>query len=227
MVDPSLSRFGARRNVRAAVLVLHGGQERSEEPVLRRHASWARMWLVAQAIRRKAAGNGVAVWLLRNQVRGWNASAGGEPAPVRDARWAMDQLRATHPGVPVVLLGHSMGGRTANHAADDEDVVGVVALAPWLPRGEPVRTKPLLVLHGTADTWTSPAGSRMHAERVRAAGGDAAWLPVEGAGHSMVTSMRRWHRFARDCSLGLLGVHDLPADVRAALESRGRADRAR
>ena len=41
--------------------------------------------------------------------------------------------------MPVVLLGHSMGGRTAVAVADDPSVVGVVALAPWLPAGRAER----------------------------------------------------------------------------------------
>lgn len=188
---------------------------------MRRHASWARMWFVACSLHLDAKRNGVAVELLRYQVRGWNAAAGREPAPVRDTRAALDSLRAAHPGVPIVLLGHSMGGRTANVASDDPDVVGVVALAPWFPPGEPVRTTPLLVLHGGADRWTSAAGSRAHVGQVVAAGGRAAWFPVEG-GHFMLSSLRTWHRFAREGALGLLGVTDLPPDVREALEASGR-----
>ena len=42
------------------------------------------------------------------------------------------QIRDEHPGVPVYLLGHSMGGLTAICAADDPQVDAVVALAPWL-----------------------------------------------------------------------------------------------
>ena len=40
--------------------------------------------------------------------------------------------------MPVVVLGHSMGGRTACRVADHDLVRGVVALAPWLPPGESV-----------------------------------------------------------------------------------------
>jgi dienelactone hydrolase len=219
MANASLSRFGSRRGVRGVVLVLHGGQERSEDPVLRRQASFLRMVLVSIAVRRRD----VAVCLLRYQVRGWNARPGQDPAPVRDARWALEQLRTAHPGVPVVLVGHSMGGRTANYVSDEPDVAGVVALAPWLPPGEPVRTTtPMLVLHGTADTWTSPKASRQHVERVRAAGGRAAWFPAEGGEHAMLASLRRWHAFARDGALGLLGLQDLPPDVRDALAPAGR-----
>ena len=218
MANASLTRLGGRRGVRGVVLVLHGGQERSEDPVVWRQASFLRMVLVSIAVRRRD----VAVWLLRYPVRGWNARPDEDPAPVRDTRWALEQVRAAHPGVPVVLVGHSMGGRTANYVADEPDVVGVVALAPWLLPGEPVHATPMLVLHGTADTWTSPTASRQHVERVRAAGGPAAWFPVEGGGHAMLASLRRWHAFARDGALGLLGLQELPPDVRDALASSGR-----
>nr|CAA9315288.1 MAG: hypothetical protein AVDCRST_MAG46-455 [uncultured Nocardioidaceae bacterium] len=218
MANASLTRFGSRRGVRGVVLVLHGGQERSEDPVMWRQASFLRMVLVSIAMRRRE----VAVWLLRYQVRGWNARPGQDPAPVRDARWALEQIREAHPGVPVVLVGHSMGGRTANYIADEPDVVGVVALAPWLLPSEPVHTTPLLVLHGTADSWTSPEASRQHVERVRAAGGCAAWFPVDGGKHAMLSPLRRWHAFARDGALGLLSLQELPSDVRDALASSGR-----
>jgi len=50
---------------------------------------------------------------------------------------------------------------------------------------------------------------------------------VPGGDHFLAASMSRWHGFAREAALGLLGVRELPADVREALESTGRADRAR
>lgn len=222
MANPSLTRFAKRSNARGVVLLLHGGQERSEDPVMRRRGPWLRMLLVAFALRRPASRRGVAMWLLRYQARGWNAGSGPEPHPVRDTRWALAQIRQFHPGVPIVMVGHSMGGRTANHAADESDVAGVVALAPWLPPGEPVSSTPLLVLHGTADGTTSPAESRNHVDQVRASGGAAAFFAIEGGDHAMLRSPRRWHDFARECALGLLGVQELPADVRAAMSAPGR-----
>jgi len=131
MAGPRLDRFSTPDSPRAIVLLLHGGQEHSVEPVENKHASWWRMALMARSLRRFARKAGFSVNLLQYGQRGWNSQT--DPAPVRDARWALEQLTAEHPGVPVVLVGHSMGGRTACRAADDPAVVGVVGLAPWLP----------------------------------------------------------------------------------------------
>lgn len=215
--EPSLTRYDVDRNVRGVVLMLHGGQQSSTAPVLARHASWWRMALAARALSRSAGERDVCVWLVRNRLRGWNARPGCRPDPVTDARWAMARVRETYPGVPVVLVGHSMGGRTACAVADEAGVVGVVTLAPWLPAGEPIdaigtRT-PLLVKHGTGDRWTSARASREYVERVRARGGSAAWFAVRGAGHFMLSRASIWNDFVREGALGLLGVENLPPDL--------------
>ena len=57
---------------------------------------------------------GPAVHLLRYRYRGWNASAAD---PVLDTTWALEEIASRHPGGPVVLVGHSMGGRAALWAA--------------------------------------------------------------------------------------------------------------
>lgn len=52
---------------------------------------------------------------------------------------------------PVVMLGHSLGGRAAVRSAGAAGVRGVVALAPWLPEDEPVDQlagRALAILHG-------------------------------------------------------------------------------
>ena len=98
---------------------------------------------LAPGLRRRRAAD----WLLSYRLRGWNGGAG----PVDDARWALEQVRRELGDLPVVLLGHSMGARTAIHVADDDSVVGVVGLAPWWPADEPVealRGKHLVGAHG-------------------------------------------------------------------------------
>ena len=199
MPGPRLDRYSTAQRPRAIVLLLHGGQEHSLEPVENKHASWWRMALMARSLRRFARRNHLSVCLLQYGQRGWNSQT--DPAPVRDARWALDQLVAEHPRVPVVLVGHSMGGRTACRAADDPAVVGVVGLAPWLPPGEPNRAitgRHLRVLHGTADSWTSPAASKAYVERSRSIAASVSWRSLDGAGHFMLRHLSTWKRFVED-----------------------------
>jgi pimeloyl-ACP methyl ester carboxylesterase len=79
---------------------------------------------------------GPAVHLLRYRYRGWNAPAAD---PVLDTTWALEEIASRHPGAPVVLVGHSMGGRAALWAAGAANVTAVCALAPWLVGTDPVR----------------------------------------------------------------------------------------
>lgn len=178
--------------------MLHGGQEHSTEDVTNRHASWWRMALMARTLRRFAAQNDLGLHLLQYRVRGWNA--GRSPAPVSDARWALDRLHEQYPGLPVVLVGHSMGGRTACRVADDSAVTGVVALAPWLPQGEPnasIAGRHLHVIHGTRDRWTSARWSREYVERSRSITRSASWTSLPGVGHFMLRRSRAWNEFVR------------------------------
>ncbi|MGQ0844163.1 MAG: alpha/beta hydrolase [Sporichthyaceae bacterium] len=190
---------------RAAVLVLHGGRAESHEPTRSRHLSVVRLAPFARAIHAIEGPRGVAVASLRYRVRGWN---GSEESPVADARWALDQLAEQLGPVPVVLVGHSMGGRTALRLADHPAVVGIVALAPWLPPGEPrvpLGRRPLLVVHGTADRWTDPAESRAYVEAAVAAGSPAQWIPMAGHGHFMLRDRAGWRDLVTDFVTGLVG----------------------
>ena len=104
----------------------------------------------------------LAVARLRFRVRGWN----GDAMPVEDARWALAQVRAAYPGVPIALVGHSMGGRVALHVGDDPDVRLVVGLAPWVEPGDPrpgAGTRTVL-LHGDRDVICSLARTRAAVE---------------------------------------------------------------
>ena len=85
-------------------------------------------------------------------------------------------------------------------------MVGIVALAPWLPPGEPrvrLRDRRLLVVHGTADRWTDPRASAAYVNAARAQGAAAHWHAMEGHGHFMLRRARTWKRlttdFVRDC----------------------------
>ena len=202
--------------------MFHGGQEHSTDDVSNRHASWWRMALMARSLRRFAAQNDLSLHLLQYRVRGWNGSV--DPAPVRDARWALERLKAQYPGVPIVLVGHSMGGRTACRIADDPAVVGVVALAPWLPEGEPNGTiagRHLHVIHGTNDHWTSARLSREYVERSRPIALSASWTALPGVGHFMARRLKAWNDFVKTSILTILG-ESRPAPEKPS-SSEGRA----
>ena len=177
-------------------LVLHGGKSHSFEPVAAHHLSPARMVPFAKHLHRAGRDHGLAVWSLRNSTRGWN---GQDMTPLQDARWALDQIRQQHPGVPVFLLGHSMGGLTAVCAADDPQVVAVVALAPWLNATTPVSGvagKKVLIVHGTTDRWTSPSESLKFARRATGEAASMQYVTLNRAGHFMFRRVRLWHALA-------------------------------
>lgn len=191
---------------RAVVLVLHGGAEWGHERVYPWRLAYLRMVPLARALHRAGAGHGIEVQLLRNSVRGWN-----EPDldPVRDARWALSQVAAEHPGLPVVLVGHSMGGRVALRVADDPAVAGVCALAPWAPKGEPVlagQGTTVLIMHGLADRMTDPRGSYAYARDVAHSGGDLVRFELAGEGHAMLRRSPVWSRLVCSFTLEVLGV---------------------
>lgn len=199
MSDPRLDSYVHLTTPRAVILMLHGGQESNTEPVRDKHASWWRMALLSRSLADFARDEQIDLDLLQYRLRGWNDAS--DPSPVRDARSALERFGIERPGVPVVLVGHSMGGRTACHVADDPAVLGVVGLAPWLPEGESnsaVAGKSLHVLHGTRDRWTSPRWSRDYVERSRATASAASWESLPGAGHFMLRQSSAWRRFVQD-----------------------------
>lgn len=184
---------------RAVVLMLHGGQQHNVEPVRNRHASWWRMAALARSLRGFAKQHDFALSLLQYGQRGWNDL--NDPSPVRDARGAIGELADRYPGAPIVLVGHSMGGRTGCRAADHPRVIGVVGLAPWLPGGEPnasIAGRHLRVIHGTQDRWTSAALSRAYVERSQGLAASATWTSLQGGGHFMFRRSSAWKRFVAD-----------------------------
>lgn len=205
--EPRLMTTPAPGEARGVVLMLHGGQETNHNPVENKHASWWRMALIAKAVRPFAARHDLALVLVQYRKRGWNEDT--DPDPVRDGRWALEHIRDAYPGLPVVVVGHSMGGRTACRIADDGAVVGVVALAPWLPKGEPngsIAGKALRVIHGTRDRWTSARWSKDYVARSQGLASSATWTSMPGVGHFMLRRVKAWNRFVEQSLSDILGL---------------------
>lgn len=203
-IGPSLTQYADPPTATGAVLMLHGGKESGQQIVDDRSASWRRSAAMARSIAPELEEAGAAVWLLRYRHRGWNGGTG----PVEDARWALARLRDQVGDLPVVLLGHSMGARTAVHVADDARVRGVVALAPWFPHHEPVGAlagRKLVAAHGSRDHITSPKATRAYVERARAAGADASYVDMGRVGHYLLRRAGSWNDLAVTESVALLG----------------------
>jgi dienelactone hydrolase len=206
---------GGRAGARRAVLILHGGREHGLMPTSSRQSPYLRMLDFYLALKLRKASD-TAVYLLRYRVRGWNPER-HVPDPVADARWALDRISAELPGAPIAILGHSMGGRTAFAIAEDPRVIGVCALAPWLPEGEPLppadsRAR-FVIAHGTADPTTSARLSLDYALRLRAQGSAVARFELLDAKHALLDKPRLWRRFAVRATLGLVGDRPMPPSV--------------
>lgn len=203
MSTPSLTRLDLDAPPRVLALVLHGGTQRSSDPVGGRSASWRRMAAMQRSITPRLHEAGVASWLLRYRVRGWNGDGSGARA---DARWALDQVRATYGDVPVVLLGHSMGARTSAYVADDPSVLGVVALAPWWQPDDPVgalRERHVVAAHGRTDKITSARMTRAFLARAGAVAASTDYVDMGRVGHYMLRRVEEWNDVAAEGVLKL------------------------
>ncbi len=178
------------------VVLIHGGREVGGAPVRRFDLPVLRMKLFRLAIRGRLRRRGIDVRCLRFSKQGWNSDGS---SAIADLRAFVDKIAVTS---GVVLVGHSMGGRTATRLADHPGVLGVVGLAPWLPLGEPiianVSGRWLLVAHGDADRTTSPQASLDFVQRAIAAGARARHVIVAGEGHALLRHPRWWNRFIVD-----------------------------
>lgn len=218
--DPLLPQLEQRPGagpVRGIALFCHGGSVAGVEPPKARALSVVRMRAVEQSVHGSTAGQGITTALLRYRVAGWN----GEAADAfRDVRWAIGRLRAQHgTDVPIVLVGHSMGGRAALRAGGEPSVTAVCALAPWTPPGEPVMHlggQTVAILHGLGDRWVPARLSADFAVRARRAGARVARFTIAG-GHGMVRRSGRWHRFVRDVVLAGTGLEPMPEAIASAL----------
>jgi len=205
--DQSLHDGPVPGGARGLVLMLHGGAEHGPHPIDERSLAYRRTRWMSRSIADRLEAGGVGVALLRFTVKGWNATGGAEPSPVTDARRALATIRDRYAGIPVVVLGHSMGARTAVRVADDPAVVGVVGLAPWLPPDDPVAQlagKHLVAAHGRRDRITSARATARYVRRAEEVAASARFVDMGGLGHYMITGLRRWNATAVTESLHIL-----------------------
>ena len=217
MDRPYVEVHPAEGDLRGIALFCHGGTATSEAPPREQALSLVRMRAIERFVRDSGAARGLATQLLRYRVAGWNGDAADAYV---DVRWALERIRAEHgPELPVVLVGHSMGGRAVLRAGGDPQVAAVCALAPWTPPNEPVahlRERTVTILHGRGDRWVPAALSADFAVRAGTAGARVARFTTAG-GHSLLRHAHRWHAFVRDVVLGASGIEPMRPDVTNAL----------
>lgn len=180
----------------AVVLVLHGGGADSFAPARWRNLAVLRLWPIARVIAREVSE--VTVVRLKFSIRGWN---GDGTAALRDGRWALGTLRREHPGLPIVIVGHSMGARVAARLGGDSGVAGIVLLAPWTPSGDPTAQLagvPVVVVQGGRDRMIPEPTTRPWMSRAKNEGALLQVNVLPWAGHTMLRRFWVWHRLAAD-----------------------------
>ena len=189
---PHLRFTGDDQRAEAVALLLHGGMPDSFDPVRAFDSGVLRMVPFGRSVAR--VGNGrIMLASLRYAARGWNRD---QESPLPDALWALGRISERLGDLPVGLVGHSMGGRVALRVADHAAVRSVAALAPWLPRGEPIPSlegRSVLLAHGTADGTTDPRETFELAEKLAAQGVDVKLVKFPGGRHTMLFPARPWH----------------------------------
>ncbi len=202
VTPPQLERHPVDGETAGSHCSCHGGTAQPGPPKDRALSRWCACGAFERYVRDELDGRGVETALVRYRVAGWN----GEAADAyQDVQWSIEQLRAElGKDVPVVLVGHSMGGRAALKAGGDPQVTasarwrvdppgraGHAAARP--DRGDPARLgRPL----GACEALGRLRGAR--AAR-RCAGGPlhAARWPLHAAGVAQVARLRPRRRARR------------------------------
>lgn len=188
---------------RVVVLVLHGGPEHG--------TSRCRWWrpqvmlcrVLAVGIGRRwsrvtDAPGDAAVYRLQHAWTGWD---GDGRDVIGDASWALAELARRHPGTPVAILGHSMGGRVGARLAGLPGVLGLVGLAPWLPSEDPVEQLSgvqISIVQGSRDRVVPASTTAEFVSRARRSGARIQFLSIRGGGHALLWRMNRWHQVATE-----------------------------
>jgi alpha-beta hydrolase superfamily lysophospholipase len=219
---PVLIPLAAPAEPKAIVLLLHGGRETGYGRVPAHRLSFVRMRPFARAVHERS--RNAAVALLRYRYRGWNAP---DADPVRDTEWALEQLLQTHGALPVILVGHSMGGRAALRGAGHPRVVAVAGLAPWLPRGEPIdqlEDRDVLLMHGTADLTTSAKATVEFARTIAPIARRVACVQIKRSSHGMLQRAGLWHELTAAYVDNIVNGSPLPAPLLEGFEAGARGE---
>ncbi|MFI5977310.1 alpha/beta fold hydrolase [Streptomyces sp. NPDC051452] len=202
------------RQPRAAIVSLHGGRTDSYQTSQPWHLAALRMRPVLRAAASAMPLDDIVLAHVRYRHRGWNHND-----PLHDTYRALSELHQIAGAVPTILIGHSMGGRAALRAASHPQVHGVLALAPWLPPGEPagqLSGKRAVVMHGERDRVTSPRASADYVQRARTAGARAGVILIGKGDHAMIHRSGLWHRTVATVVTDLLRPEAPPTGLTAA-----------
>jgi predicted esterase len=208
-------------DVRAVVLVLPGGDANGTGRPPGRRAAAVRP-LARYVVRAAGPEAGVAAYVVRYRVRGWNGERADQAADAAEA--VREVTRRCGADVPVALVGVGVGARAALAAAGDPAVRAVAAVAPWLtPEGveqDPVRQligRQVLVVHGTYDRATPPDLSFRLSERAKKVNPDVCRFEVHGGGHRLDRHRPDVAALTTDFVLGALLGRRLARPVEDAL----------
>ncbi|MFJ9631641.1 alpha/beta hydrolase [Streptomyces sp. NPDC101175] len=181
------------RRTRGAVITLHAGPVVGHRPTRPWQLAALRMRPVLRSSASAVSLDEVLLGQVRYRCRGWN-----DGDAEQDALRALSELGRLAGEVPVVLLGHAMGGRTALRVAAHPQVRGVVALAPWLSAEEPaahLAGRSVVLVRGH-DGQGAEVEAWRYVERARAAGARAGVVVIRGGGPWMMRRAAAWHRIA-------------------------------